>query len=142
MHFIPSPVSSIVSYPFRNSFWKSKINADDPGVLQHSVESFAYGEVDCTNSLDGKKIAHGFGKKLGYVNIYGHENPPTFLKRQQNYENKQGLIAALEKELIDVLDSDSNLHSLPTKTVASIKEKRLCTIQVGSQTIRDIREIL
>lgn len=56
-----------------------------------------------------------FGKKLGDINIYGHENPPTFPERQQNYENKQGLIAAIEKELIDVLDSDSNLHSLPTK---------------------------
>lgn len=110
--------------------------------MQHYVETFAYGEVDCSISLDGKKSAHGFGKKLGYVNIYGHKTPPTFRERQQNYENKQGLIAALEKELIDVLDSDSNLHSLPTKTVASIKEKRLCTIQVGSQTIRDIREIL
>lgn len=54
------------------------INADHPGVLQHSVETFAYGEVGCTISLDGKKIAHGFGKKLGDINIYGHENPPTF----------------------------------------------------------------
>lgn len=111
--------------------------------MQHSVETFAYGEVGCTISLDGKKIAQGFGKKLGDINIYGHENPPTLPERQQNHENKQGLIAAIEKELIDVLDSDSNLHSLPTKTIASIKEKRLCTIQVGSQTIRDIcRELL
>lgn len=127
---------------------KSKINADHPGVLQHSVETFAnaYGEVDCKISLNGKKIAYGFGKKIGDENICGHEEPPTLPERQKKYENEQGLIAAIEKELIEFLEfltSDSDLQSLPPPpNVASIKEKLLCTIQVGNQNIRDLRELV
>lgn len=107
---------------------KSKINADHPGVLQHSVETFAnaYGEVDCKISLDGKKIAYGFGNKIGDENICGHEEPPTLPERQKKYENEQGLIAAIEKELIEFLTSDSDLQSLPPPQMLHLLKRSFC----------------
>ena len=84
---------------------KSNINFLVPNVailqaelqLEESCQKpgIIYGNIDCYSKLqgveeklhkisfDGKNIAQGFGRKLGEVDLYGHEMAPTLTEKKE-----------------------------------------------------------
>lgn len=56
----------------------SSINIDcaEPGIIEKNIENFSRIGTDKSYKIcfDGKKIAPGFGKKLGEVDLFGYEN--------------------------------------------------------------------
>ena len=64
-----------------------QIGCENPGIIISNIESVANiaGAKDkCYKiCLDGKKITAGFGKKLGKVDLFGHESSPTLMEKQE-----------------------------------------------------------
>lgn len=57
---------------------ESETTCQNPGILGENIKNFAvlHTNDSCKISLDGKKIISGFGKKLGDVDLFGHESAP------------------------------------------------------------------
>ena len=59
----------------------AELKCDKPGVQVSNIDNFGSVHAPETKSFklsfDGKKIAPGFGKKMGEVDLFGHEESPT-----------------------------------------------------------------
>ena len=83
----------------RNELSKFRVDADSPGILEIPLDIFSQENSgrDVTLSVDGKKIATGFGRKLAEEDLNGYEESPTLNDRKLRHE-------AEKKNLHNVLD--------------------------------------
>ena len=63
---------------------KFQVDAQQPGILTSVITSFAqsYTKPEVKLAFDGKKIANGFGNKLGEEDLGGHEEKHTLRERE------------------------------------------------------------
>lgn len=96
---------------------KYKIQATDPGILDNSLDAFGKAKpgIYCKVSIDGKKLAYGFGKHLGDENLCGHEDAPTLKDRQERFEHELTVIRELSLKLAQMTLEVEGLHQLPTR---------------------------
>lgn len=101
----------------QNHASKYRLCAASPGILQNSLDSFATAKPasDCKLSIDGKKIAYGFGKHLGDEDLCGHEDSPTLKERKDIFEAEMKVIASLRSELMTSALSISTVDKLPER---------------------------
>ena len=118
------------------------LKCDKPGILDENIRIFSVRnpEKSCKLSIDGRKIAPGFGKSLGEVDLFGNEDPPTLEEKRARLQEEFQSTEVLEKKLAcldqkgydttaDCLDCDKDFireHSITT----------LCNI---SKRIRELR---
>ena len=123
---------------------KYKISAEEPGLIPEALSSFKEakgdGSVQCKISIDGKKLAYGFGKKLGDENMGGHEDTPTLKERISRHENELASTQVLINNLLQM--GDSNLetinHESKNELIVSLKEQ----IAFLSNRIKELRKLI
>ena len=71
-------------------------DAKNPGFLNHSLDAFskAHHNKDVKISIDGKKLASGFGKRLGEEDLCGFETKPTLSDRRLRFEEEKSKLEA------------------------------------------------
>ena len=119
------------------------VDCSKPGMIESNIDLVAANSVNSAHKIciDGKKIAPGFGNKLGEADLYGHETSPTpkekreCLDAEMNiiYDTNQILCQAdlIEKEFLPDL-SENDRHRFSKKSIE--------LIHVLSVRIRDLRE--
>ncbi|CAG2230153.1 unnamed protein product [Mytilus edulis] len=109
---------------------KYTVGLENPGILETSLDAFAEKNVnkDIKISIDGKKLALGFGK-TGDENLGGFENSPTLKDRQERLANEQKT-ARNTTELFEKEDLDRPMA----------KQGLLLTISNMSKRIQELRE--
>ena len=101
---------------------KYKVSVEKPGVLTQALTAFADSKpngTDCKISLDGKKLAYGFGQNLGDEDLGGFEQSPT------SKERKEWLQTELEStenimELLNRLSLDRNIAEIEDCTWVAV----------------------
>ena len=83
-------------------------------------------------SLDGKQIASGFGKVLGDVNLFGHEQSPTLEDRQERFHAEDALCNELDEQLKTLEIYKENFNELLDKSKQDAYRRLLACIQVFS----------
>ena len=119
---------------------KYKINAETPGILKGALDAFVESkgkDVECKISIDGKKLAYGFGRHLGDEDLGGFESSPTLNDRKirsaSELETTKELIDKLHK--MDKCDFSQIDHECQVRLVNDLKEM----IHILSSRIRDLR---
>ena len=76
------------------------INCEKPGVLEKNVENFSTIKNAANKSykicFDGKKIAPGFCKTFGKVDIFGYDSKPTSSERKAKLTDEIISITSIE----------------------------------------------
>ena len=127
----------------RSVFDDSKLECENPGIFEDVLDKFAQDhKIDsCKVAIDGKRLNSGFGKHLGDVDLFGHENEPTLCDRKQRLASEQStvetilnLVSELDKRQKTTLSKDvpsaENLVTLIHETLKNI-----------SFRIKDIRQL-
>ena len=97
--------------------------------------------VDCKVSIDGKKLAYGFGSKLGDEDLDGHEEIPTLAERKETFTKEKEMIANLSKTLTELSVTREQISSLDDTTRNSLK-KDLSIISILSSIVQELREMV
>ena len=73
-----------------------KVDVIKPGIMDRGLHAFAEVNTvqDCTLAIDRKKIAFGYGKKLGEEDLCGFEDEPTLSERQAELEKLRASISS------------------------------------------------
>ena len=133
-----------------------------PGVLLGNIKLFKdlIADRSCKICIDGKKINCGFGKRLGEVDMYGHETHPT-LKEQEcqkkdelkHVDDIENFISKLYQRCITTISGATHLiddeimtrvrqliHilTLRIKELAQLKVKKGIALRNLRKTIGDI----
>ena len=112
-----------------------RLDLNCPGILQHSLDAFAKAHAgkDCKLSMDGKKLAYGFGKKLGEEDLGGYEEGPTLAERRGELEEH---MLATDQAIETIKEVKSaGLESLTTDLKMEVREKLKSVISVLSNRI-------
>ena len=124
---------------------ESEIECKEPGVIFQNIQSMS--SLSGTNEksykicMDGKKISCGFGKRLGEVDLFGHETQPKKSDKEKRFntelatlEKGKQLVTKIEEKghlsLEDAIDDDrENLAVIckDTITILTIRVKELHT---------------
>lgn len=126
---------------------EGSVRCDKPGILEKNIEIFS--EVNAGNSckicLDGKKIATGFGKKLGDVDLFGHEEKPTLEERETRIESEKSCIEKVSKFLsLETLKGILKVNEIvlsPTKSMellTLLHDVRL----ILSERLKELRKLI
>ena len=120
-----------------------KVDASKPGVLECALDAFAkaHPDADCKLSLDGKKLAYGFGKVLGDEDLDGNEEKPTLLERQTAFNNEQKDIQSVGDYVSHQLLAEETLQTLVESEREVLKSKLLSSIGILSRHVKDLREM-
>lgn len=108
---VPSdPVLSKAAAPYRD-------DATEPGILTLTLDAFAktHQSKDVKLSIDGKRLANGFGR-VGDEDMMGHEASPTLNEKKQRLKDELNLV----QSVISSLPAD-DLHNQQS---LNIQEKR------------------
>lgn len=109
---------------------KYTVGLENPGILDTSLDAFAEknADKDVKISIDGKKLALGFGK-TGDENLGGFENSPTLKERQERLATEQKTARHTKDHFEnETLDRDK------------AKQGLLLTISYMSKRIHELRE--
>lgn len=121
------------------------INCETPGVLEGNID--VVGNV-CANPdkrynicIDGKKIAPGFGKHSGEVDLFGHESTPTLKTKRQRLDIElscvQNLMTDVNKWIQKDLDAVCDIEN---SSKVSVKSAFLNLLSIITLRIKEIRE--
>ena len=88
------------------------MDAQTPGILNEPLKAFAKsrGKIDVKLSFDGKKLATGYGNKLGEEDIGGFEEPPTLQERKLRLEKEQQIFLLLKEHFPQSANSNNVVH--------------------------------
>lgn len=104
---------------------KESVSGDclKPGIIKSNISAFSEhisNTVSCKLCFDGKKVAIGFGKNLGEVDVFGCQELPTLAMKQEKllaekkvFEDMSSMISTLEdksRETVDEILPDDNEH--------------------------------
>ena len=116
---------------------KFKIHVSSPGLIDDSLKTFASAKQgkDVKISVDGKKIAYGFGKSLGEEDLGGFEEAPTLPERKAKHEDEMKLVDEVQNRIKEV-----SIQNLP----ASVNREQLKSdlknvIKTMSEGIKSLR---
>lgn len=98
-------------YVLRREINSLALKCDRPGILTTNIDVFSIQNQgkSCKLSIDGKKIAPGFGKKLGEVDLFGHEDIPTLEQKQERLKLEKDTLL-LMTDLLNKLDQKDKIH--------------------------------
>ena len=104
---------------------KFQLDAKSPGLIRNALEAFSdvHRGQDCKLSLDGKKIAYGFGQNLGEEDLSGHEARPTLQERKNRLNEELNILDAAQARVSECDQED--LGDIPV----TIKQELVCTIK-------------
>ena len=74
----------------RQEIKRTEINCSKPGII-HDMIDLADKEKSHKICIDGKRINSGFGKALGDVDLYNHEDSPTLQEQKERLTEEQTL---------------------------------------------------
>ena len=121
---------------------KFRISAENPGIISDALDTFATSKrkgTSCKISIDGKKLAYGFGKKLGDEDIGGFEPKPTLKDRTERLDNELSSIKSVVDSLNTLNDSDlSQLDSAVKSTLATNIKAVINTLSVRCRELREV----
>ncbi|CAH1799200.1 unnamed protein product [Owenia fusiformis] len=117
---------------------------ETPGLCKDVIKEFAnvHKGEDIKISIDGKKIAIGFGKKLGDEDLNGNEPQPTLKARQNRLKEEVQLIESLKEITQEMMTDDVEVTSLTRNQRDSLREQLLKVIHIISDRIREMRCLL
>ena len=123
---------------------KDTVDANKPGIIGNSMQTFAnaYPGVDCKISIDGKKIAYGFGKRLGDEDLCGHEDVPTLHDRQLQYDTEKELMTSLEKTCLAFSLDEKGFDTIPADDLSELTTKLKQMIHMLSSNVRELRVVV
>ena len=126
-------------------------DAAQPGILHTSLNSFADNNKgkDVKISIDGKKLAYGFGK-LGDEDLCGYEQHPTLTERKNKHESHISTVDTTRKVLKSLSTSSTSMISptstadvfIPQEDYSTMKNALLLTISNLSERIRELRQLV
>ena len=81
---------------------------ESPGILSDNIQSFSakISDTSCKLCFDGEKIASGFGKHLGEVDMFGWEGPPTFKDKMKQVSRELETIEKMQAFVCHMEDKD------------------------------------
>ena len=100
---------------------KYKVNVSSPGIIHDSLDAFSaiHPNKEVKLSIDGKKIAYGYGKKLGEEDLGGFEEEPKLEERKAELNSEIKTVESLcqrlnvcEKNLNSITDKASVINDL------------------------------
>lgn len=118
-------------------------DAETPGILNMSLDAFSskHSGKDIKLSIDGKKIAVGFGKH-GDEDLDGDENPPTLKERQTRLAKEVDIVKGIKDTIEPYTVDDNCTLKGPEINSTSMKDALLLTIENISTRIRELRELI
>ena len=131
--------------PSDNSLMKEakrfRVEADKPGILHNTLDNFVEQNrgIDCKICIDGKKLAVGFGKKLGDEDMAGHEEPPTLLERQAHHKSELDILQHAT-DILTETEFEKTLMELGPDQKTDMKCTFLEIIKVITNRSQGIRE--
>ena len=81
---------------------------ESPGILFDNIQSFSakISDTSCKLCFDGTKIASGFGKHLGEVDMFGWEGPPTLKYKMKQVSRELETIEKMKACVCHMEDKD------------------------------------
>ena len=133
--------------PHVNQLRQEKKNAgvdcSTPGIIESNLDVVAATSNNRAYKIciDGKKIAPGFGSKLGEVDLYGHESSPTLKQKQDRLAEEIDAIDDIDTLLCqaELLEKEF-LEDLTQEDKRNLSTKAIDVIRLLSLRIRDLRE--
>ena len=118
------------------------IDAERPGILQIPLTVFAehHSGCDIKLSIDGKKLASGFGT-LGEEDLGGFEQAPTLIQRRARLKDELDTLDSITDSLSGLVHDDS-LSDIPVTISDELKEAFYATLNNMSQRIRELKEMI
>jgi len=117
----------------RNEVKTHTLDCSKPGIMDKNIDLLTCDkDVKCFKiNIDGKKIATGFGKTLGDVDLFGHEQSPTLEERKMCLASEEQCLDDIDdflkeielyKENIDQLNTDQKckLHPKLVDSISSL----------------------
>ena len=116
------------------------ISCETPGIITRNISAYAslpsVQQKSHKICFDGKKISQGFGKKLGEVDLFGHEPKPTLVEKQTRLAGEKyavrianDIVSRIEKNghsiLSDACEDDRKMLSDNAKKLIKIISIRI-----------------
>ena len=95
--------------------------------------------MDCKICIDGKKLAVGFGKKLGDEDLAGHEERPTLMERQVLHNSELDILQHAT-DMLTEQEFEKTLMELGHDQKTDLKCTFLEIIKVITDRTKGIRE--
>ncbi|CAG2204526.1 unnamed protein product [Mytilus edulis] len=119
-------------------------DAGHPGILNLSLDAFAARQQgkDIKLSIDGKKIAIGFGE-MGDEDLAGDEPPPTLAERKTHLSDEV-LVVSTVKTVVEtsVIDGFNKMTDFSDTNLSNAKQAFIVTILNMSNRIKELRELI
>jgi len=122
------------------------IDCSDPGIIYSNLEAVASIASTETKSynlcVDGKKIAPGLGKKLGDVNLFGHESEPTFATRKDRFEVEMQAVRDTSDDITKWIEQDINIIAeLTTSKKSTLYDHVIDILSINTERIKELRRL-
>ena len=124
---------------------KHKIGCEKPGIILSNIKALENSSCDLKSKsyklcIDGKKISAGFGKKLGEVDLFGHESAPTLLDKQNRLNAEEMMIADTLTAIDHALELEKeNIYDLNMDARADLHRHAVDIISVITYRIKELR---
>ena len=108
------------------------------------IQSFSakISDTSCKLCFDGKKIASGFGKHLGEVDMFGWERPPTLKDKMKQVSRELETIEKMQAFVCHMEDKDKTyVNDLLSDDKNRMSENVMSAITSLSLKIRTLRDI-
>ncbi|CAG2191099.1 unnamed protein product [Mytilus edulis] len=119
-------------------------DAGHPGILNLPLDAFAARQQgkDIKLSIDGKKIAIGFGE-MGDEDLAGDEPPPT-LEERKTHLSDEVLVVSTVKTVVEtsVIDGFNKMTDFSDTNLSNAKQAFMVTILNMSNRIKELRELI
>ena len=121
---------------------KHSWNCSYPGIIKSNIKLFQ-GEAERKSfklSIDGKKIASGFGKDLGDVDLFGHEPSPTLQERKTRHEKEKNDVHATSS-IADEYEDNKRVESLDIEKRQQLLLRIKGIIEIFARRTKELRQL-
>lgn len=125
---------------------KCSIDCASPGIIQSNIKSVAAQHNGQNKSynlcVDGKKIAAGFGKHLGDVDLFGHESDTTLAAKKERLEIETCSIDQTKYYLSGWIERDiTDLSEVTTSNKELLHKSLLDILSINTERLKELRNI-
>ncbi len=126
----------------RDDVLKQDISCENPGILTANIKKFSSEKLNKSYKvcIDGKKISSGFGRTLGDVDLFGHEESPSLTERKVRNREELSIIQQAEAilEALQMRDIET-VECIPQSKITPLLFVFKTTTTLFSKRVQELR---